>query len=121
LCFSRTNIPAGVPKSQREGIPIIAPADGTIESVKLYKDYPNGAGNRVHLRDKQGTLHSFFHMADNTIQVKVGQKVQQGDTIGGMGTTGKSTGVHLHYEMHDKAGNLLNPDEANPGLKKDVQ
>jgi len=60
-------------------------------------------------------------MADNTIQVKVGQKVQQGDTIGGMGTTGKSTGVHLHYEMHDKAGNLLNPDEANPGLKKDVQ
>jgi murein DD-endopeptidase MepM/ murein hydrolase activator NlpD len=106
-----------VPKDgKKKNVPVLVPVDGKIETVKLEKDYPNDAGNRVHMKDKNGYRHSFFHLEEG-IKVKSGQTVKRGDTIGIMGESGGiSTGVHLHYEIRDPKGKLLNPRKANPSL-----
>jgi hypothetical protein len=76
----------------------------------------NGAGNRIHLTDIFGIKHSFFHLLDGSITVNTGDVVKKGQIIAKIGTTGHSTGAHLHYEMHDQNGNRLNPRDANPTL-----
>lgn len=101
--------------TQSKNAPILAPTDGTIESVKPKED-KNAAGNRVHMKDKGGYRHSFFHLKDG-VKVKEGDKVKKGDTIGIMGRTGVVTGIHLHYEIRDPNGTVLNPRHANPGLR----
>jgi RHS repeat-associated protein len=99
-----------------EGADVVSPVNGVVESVKLYKDHPNAAGNRIHIIDENGNKHSFFHLQDNSITVSDGMTVTQGQIIGKVGTTGGSTGAHLHYEIHDSSGKVLNPREVNPGL-----
>lgn len=76
--------------------PVRTPAAGTV----VYTGYHNSYGKRVILRmdnDPQKNQLLFAHL--NTIDVKVGDKLQRGDSVGGMGTTGDSTGKHLHLEV----------------------
>lgn len=56
-----------------------------------------GYGNVVVIRDKNGNTHLYAHL--DSIGVKVGDIVLAGDIIGTQGTTGRSTGSHLHYEV----------------------
>jgi murein DD-endopeptidase MepM/ murein hydrolase activator NlpD len=95
------------------GKPVTAPLDGTVESVKPFTD-GNAAGNRVHFRDESLNKHSFFHLKD--FNVKPGQVLEQGDVIGAAGNTGVGTAPHLHYELRDRSGKLLDPVKVNPGL-----
>lgn len=61
-----------------------------------------GLGNYgwvVLVKDRNGLVHLYAHMKANSLKVKVGDHVVQGTELGIMGTTGLSTGIHLHYEV----------------------
>ncbi|NOJ73215.1 M23 family metallopeptidase, partial [Paenibacillus alvei] len=60
-----------------------------------------GFGNVVAVMDERGALHCYAHL--DTCSVKVGQKVIAGQEVGKQGTTGRSTGSHLHYEVRTKS------------------
>jgi murein DD-endopeptidase MepM/ murein hydrolase activator NlpD len=93
--------PFNFKKTFHSGIDIAAPlnteifaaADGIVSHAG-----PNGGYGLVVTIDHGNTYETLYaHL--NRIDVKVGEKVIKGDVIGGMGTTGRSTGVHLHYEL----------------------
>ena len=79
----------------RSGDPIIATADGQIVTA----EYDSGYGNYVIIRHRHGYYTRYAHMIRPT-HLRVGQRVQQGEVIGYIGSTGVSTGPHLHYEVH---------------------
>ncbi|MCM3272621.1 peptidoglycan DD-metalloendopeptidase family protein [Paenibacillus elgii] len=56
-----------------------------------------GYGNVVALRDDKGYVHCYCHL--DSVAVQKGQKLSKGDIVGYQGTTGRSTGSHLHYEV----------------------
>jgi murein DD-endopeptidase MepM/ murein hydrolase activator NlpD len=79
---------------------IEAPYAGKVVGVG---NNPAGFGNSVTLKHKiKGEWYTtlYAHMADGSVKVKVGQKVEAGQPLGKMGTTGMSTGKHLHWELH---------------------
>ncbi len=92
----------GVDWAGPQGTPILATASGTI----THAGWRGGYGNTVIIQHDFGieTLYAHLHR----INVNVGQRVSRGDRIGGMGTTGRSTGVHLHYEIR-VGGRPINP------------
>ena len=78
----------------RTGDPIIATANGQVVTAM----YDNIFGNSVIIKHKHGFYTRYAHM--NSIRVKKGQYVTQGEVIGTLGNTGLTTGPHLHYEVH---------------------
>ncbi len=95
---------AGVDIVARVGTPIIAPADGVV--IKSGRE--GGYGNIIEIRHMQGIVTRFAHNHKNL--VGIGQSVRRGDVIGQVGSTGRSTGPHLHYEVR------LNGVAVNPML-----
>jgi LysM repeat protein len=79
------------------GTSIVASAAGTITVAINNGGYNGGYGNYVVISHANGTQTLYGHM--NSVSVKVGQQVVQGQKIGGMGNSGKSTGPHLHFEI----------------------
>jgi len=92
----------GIDLAAPRGTPIFATADGVVVSAKR----EGGYGNVVRLRHAFGFETVYAHQ--HRMHVKPGQKVSRGDRIGDMGSTGRSTGVHLHYEVH-LHGRPVNP------------
>ncbi len=84
----------GVDLAYGLGVPIVATANGKVVEAK----YDEGYGNYVKIRHKYGFYTKYGHM--QRLYVQSGQDISQGDVIGTMGNTGKSTGAHLHYEVH---------------------
>jgi hypothetical protein len=81
---------------------IEAPYDGTVIEAKKSTSPGGGFGNYVIILMKiDGKFYTtlFAHMQDGTLKVKKGQKVTAGAPLGKMGTTGMSTGKHLHWEL----------------------
>ena len=62
-----------------------------------FTGWRGGYGNRIEILHENGMVSTYSHLS--TINVKVGQEVSLGFKIGIMGTTGKSTGIHLHFEI----------------------
>lgn len=86
------------------GTSVIAPASGKVKSV-----YSNSAGgNQLIIKHDNGYQSGFAHLA--SAQVKVGDRVQQGQTVALSGNTGASTGPHLHYTLR-KDGELVDPSK----------
>ncbi len=87
----------GVDISSHYGTPVRAPADGTVVSAGT----ENGYGREVILNHGHGLSTLYGHLSGFT--VSVGQTVVRGQIIGYVGTSGRSTGAHLHYEVriHD--------------------
>ncbi len=85
------------------GNPVVATADGIVIESSSKKDY----GNYVIILHNYGYKTIYAHLKKRL--VKVGQKVKRGDVIGLVGSTGKSTAPHLHYEVrvHNKPVNPL--------------
>ncbi len=83
----------GVDIAARKGTPIIAPADAKVR----YAGQRRHLGNTIVLRHGYGVETVYGHLAE--LEVKRGQTVQRGETIALMGTTGRSTGPHLHYQV----------------------
>jgi murein DD-endopeptidase MepM/ murein hydrolase activator NlpD len=84
------------------GTPVKATADGIVS----YAGWSGGNGNLVAL--EHGLGFSTYYAHNRSVTVKVGQKIKRGDIIGYVGSTGNSTGPHLHYEVW-KEGKSLNP------------
>jgi murein DD-endopeptidase MepM/ murein hydrolase activator NlpD len=83
----------GLDISNRLGTPVIATADGIVSATG--KDF--SYGNVVVISHGFGVTTHFYHLSK--ILVGAGRRVKRGDKIGEVGTTGKSTGPHLHYEV----------------------
>jgi murein DD-endopeptidase MepM/ murein hydrolase activator NlpD len=79
----------------RSGDPIVATADGQVAYIGYEA---GGLGNYVTIRHQHGFFTRYAHMLSS--RVEIGQDVKQGETIGYIGNTGRSTGPHLHYEVH---------------------
>lgn len=94
---------AGLDFTASTGTPIYATADGTVKESNFNT---GGYGNHVVIDHGFGYETLYAHMV--RIKAKRGQKVKRGEVIGWVGNTGKSTGPHLHYEVH-KNGNPLDP------------
>ncbi|MBI2065475.1 MAG: peptidoglycan DD-metalloendopeptidase family protein [Candidatus Zambryskibacteria bacterium] len=86
----------GVDLAAPTGTPILAAADGKV-IVSRNGGYNGGYGTYVVINHSNGTQTLYAHMSRNN--VSVGQNVAQGQTIGAVGSTGKSTGPHLHFEI----------------------
>lgn len=93
---------AGMDFTAPIGTDIFATGNGTIQSV----GWEQGYGNTVKINHGFGYMTLYAHMSK--FNVKPGQKVKRGDIIGEVGNTGKSTGPHLHYEVHFK-NQVMNP------------
>ena len=93
----------GVDFSAPKGTPIYATGNGKVAKVQKSR---RGFGNHVIINHGFGYESLYAHMTKYT--VRKGQKVKRGDIIGYVGSSGKSTAPHLHYEVH-KDGKKINP------------
>ncbi len=92
----------GVDMAGSKGSPIYATADGVV----IDAGWESGYGQLVSIRHNFGIETRYGHMS--RIRVSVGDRVSRGDRIGDMGSTGRSTGTHLHYEIR-LSGDAINP------------
>lgn len=76
------------------GQSVYAAAGGVVER----QGYNGGEGISIYIRHDDGTLTKYFH--NSSVDVVAGQRVVKGERIAGAGTTGDSTGVHCHFEVH---------------------
>ena len=93
---------AGMDFSARHGTPIVAVTDGRVTSAGR----AGGCGIAVRLDHGDGLSTRYCHMS--RMAVRRGQRVRRGQVIGYVGSTGLSTGPHLHYEMY-RDGRSINP------------
>lgn len=91
----RTKGHLGVDYAAPEGTPVWAAADGVVGAAHR----AGGAGNMVVLRHSAGVRTVYMHLQRFAAGLRPGQRVRQHDLIGYVGTTGLSTGPHLHYGM----------------------
>lgn len=98
----------GIDVASKDGGVILAADSGTV----VVAGWPDstGYGNRVIIDHGNGFKTLYGHLA--RISVVAGQTVKRGDRIGDMGSTGRSTGTHLHFEIRYTKGGLANPLEA---------
>jgi murein DD-endopeptidase MepM/ murein hydrolase activator NlpD len=92
----------GIDISTEKGQPVYATADGAIDSAAYTGDY----GNLIVVKHAFGLTTRFGHLSG--FEVAAGDSVKRGDIIGYVGSTGRSTGAHLHYEILVN-GQLLDP------------
>ena len=79
------------------GTPILASADGTVTIANAIDSWGGGYG--YHIKIRHNDTYETLYAHCSSICVTVGQKVKQGEVIGYVGTTGNSTGNHLHFEV----------------------
>ena len=101
--YKTTKFHAGLDFTAPQGTPIYATANGTV-AVAGFTD--GGYGNHVLINHGYGYETLYGHMYK--VKVHPGETVKRGDVIGWVGTTGKSTGPHCHYEVH-KNGTPVDP------------
>jgi murein DD-endopeptidase MepM/ murein hydrolase activator NlpD len=93
----------GMDFTAKQGTPIFATGDGVVAQAD---NRASGYGNHIVLRHGYGYETLYGHLSK--YNVKAGQRVKRGDIIGYVGSTGRSEGPHLHYEVH-KDGKVVNP------------
>ena len=94
------------------GAPILATADGVVSRSGWEDTY----GNIVEITHAEGFMTRYAHIS--TRHVTEGQRVKRGDRIAEVGSTGRSTGPHLHYEVFHQ-GHVINPLQVLPHLGGD--
>nr|WP_272506138.1 M23 family metallopeptidase [Natronobacillus azotifigens] len=101
--------------SFHKGIDIARPDDYSILAadggIVSFSGWINGYGNTIEIDHQNGYTTQYAHL--ESIHVTVGQQVNQGDIIGIMGTTGRSTGIHLDFEVYYR-GELRDPMDVLP-------
>ncbi|MBI1300747.1 MAG: peptidoglycan DD-metalloendopeptidase family protein [Alphaproteobacteria bacterium] len=95
----------GVDFAAPRGTPIYAAGSGVIERANRHGAY----GNYIRIRHKNDLKTAYAHLHKFAKGVAAGKRVQQGQIIGYVGTTGRSTGPHLHYEVL-QGGSQINPN-----------
>jgi murein DD-endopeptidase MepM/ murein hydrolase activator NlpD len=111
-CFGQRwgRLHAGVDLAAPYGTPVRAAGPGTVVAAGPAEGY----GNAVLIDHGNGYLTHYGHMS--AIAVQVGARVQTGDQVGSEGSTGHSTGPHLHFEVHQ--GSYQNPIEPTAWLRE---
>jgi len=87
------------------GTPIYAAGDGVVEKASRFSSF----GNYIRIRHNGSLKTAYAHLNGYAKGVRAGTRVEQGQVIGYVGSTGRSTGPHLHYEVH------LDGRQVNPG------
>ena len=95
-------IHTGIDIGTKRGTPIYATADGTVK----FSGYQSGYGYVIHVYHGYGYTTVYAHMSK--LGARCGQSVKKGDVIGYVGSSGRSTGPHLHYEVRVN-GKTVNP------------
>ena len=98
-----TRMHQGIDLAAPSGTPIYATADGVISEAGWNS---GGYGNLIKVDHGKGVETRYAHLS--SIAVRPGQRIRRGDVIGRMGSTGRSTGSHLHYEVRID-GRAVNP------------
>lgn len=104
-------------KGAVQGLPVLAAKSGTVIISKALKNSSGGYrsyGEYIVINHGDGTLSLYAHMQPNSRRVEVGDYVSQGEQIGNVGTTGNSTGYHLHFEVRLSSGAIVNPTQYLP-------
>src|SRR5205085_1776649 len=96
----------GVDWAAPNGTPIYASGNGTVEKV----GWESGYGKYVRLRHANGYQTAYGHMSGFAKGMQSGTRVHQGQIIGYVGSTGLSTGAHLHSEITTRSPSLIRPD-----------
>ena len=86
------------------GSPVLAT---TSRQKVVFAGWRGGYGNAVITQDVYGRTHLYGHL--QSITSRVGQMLDQGDKLGHLGSTGHSTGPHVHYEVRNSKGAHINP------------
>jgi len=103
-----TKMHKGVDFAAPRGTPIYAAGDGVVEKIGPFSTY----GNYIRIRHRNDLKTAYAHMKGFRAGLRDGARVKQGEVIGYVGTTGRSTGPHLHYEV------LVNNKQVNPSSVK---
>lgn len=120
--YKTVKMHAGLDFSAPQGTPIYATANGVVKEAGFSG---SGYGNHVVINHGYGYETLYAHMV--RVKARRGQRVKRGEVIGYIGSTGKSTGPHLHYEVHKNGRKLdpvyffyndLTPEQFNEMLKR---
>jgi murein DD-endopeptidase MepM/ murein hydrolase activator NlpD len=90
-----TKMHKGVDFAAPRGTPVMAAGDGVVEKASTFGTY----GNYIKIRHKNNYSTAYAHLSGYATGLRAGARVRQGQIIGYVGTTGRSTGPHLHYEV----------------------
>lgn len=96
---------AGVDLACASDAPIVAAAAGQV----VYARYGGGAGYVVELRHEEGFRTRYLHLAAGSFLVSAEQSVTAGQQLADCGSTGNSTGPHLHFEVRPEGGSTIDP------------
>ena len=112
--FGPRKAPTAGASTYHKGIDLAAPLNTPVRAAKagrvtVSKDQATGYGKWIEIQHADGTKTRYGHL--NSRDVQVGSQVQAGQVIGKMGSTGTSTGSHLHFEVLDKSGRQINPEQ----------
>ncbi|HUD19305.1 MAG TPA: M23 family metallopeptidase [Patescibacteria group bacterium] len=108
------------------GKEVLAPGDGlviqiingSIDVLPGERDRSVGVGNAIIIDHQNGEYSLLCHFKHNSIRVKIGDKVKQGDVIGLCGNTGNTTQPHIHFNLQD--GPLMHKANALPAQFKKI-
>jgi murein DD-endopeptidase MepM/ murein hydrolase activator NlpD len=94
----------GIDFAAGSGTPVVAPADGVVVEARRWGGY----GNWLRIRHANGLESGYGHLSRYGSGIRAGQRVSQGQVVAYVGSTGASTGPHLHYEIW-RGGRRINP------------
>ncbi len=94
----------GIDFAAGTGTPVVAPADGVVVEARRWGGY----GNWLRIRHSNGLETGYGHLSRYASGMRAGQRVRQGQVVAYVGSTGASTGPHLHYEFW-RGGQRINP------------
>lgn len=106
----------GVDISAAQGVPVVAPVPGTVRVADFQS---GGAGHYVVLTADDGREMFFAHLRSGSIVVRVGSRVAAGARLGDVGSTGRSSGPHLHFEIWEdgwRTSSRSHPIDPRPQL-----
>jgi len=97
------------------GVYVVAAADGTVVEVqdgrfdRNKRSGAGGYGNYIVLEHEGGIRTIYGHLKKDSLEVEVGQEVRAGQTLAEVGSSGSSTDAHLHFEVQDASGRVIDP------------
>ena len=102
----------GIDIANNVGTPIVAARDGIVK----FSGWSSGYGYLVELTHSDGSSTRYAH--NSRLLVRKGQIIAQGVKISLMGSTGRSTGPHLHFEIRQRGGSALDPMAKLPARRQ---
>ena len=115
--FGPRESPTAGASSYHKGIDIVLSNDNipaVMSGTVLDSGYNSTMGNYLKVQQVDGTTATYMHMAKQS-PYKAGTSILMGATIGTQGSTGISTGKHLHYQVQDSSGNYIDPEKYMSG------